>query len=296
VQAWIRREQPDPEELGTRLRALERRVPEHLRTAKVLALLGETYGRGRDFEAAVRHLTAAVRKEKASLTVRQLEQLARLEARLGQAHAEAKRFAEADACFARSERRLRALIDLDGAATRERLCLLGGTLKRWGQYASLDPAERTKRLRAAADAYAEAGKVVKKSTDRIHYYPALNHALLQVALHPGEAPSTEIVALVEGARADLPGWQIDEPGLWADIAQYDIQLASALLASAEPPGSLATRLSGAYVGRLGAFSDPLERDAVKRHLAEVAALMPEGWRRALVVSIVDDVRALLGRT
>lgn len=204
--------------------------PEWRGRALVLARFGDAYRELEDFEAAIRFYRLALEMDElgSSLTLRVVENLGNLEARLGRDQNDAGRIRVAIG-------RIETLLQI--AETSERLSLLGSAYKCLAQTLA-DAAEIRAALEKSAGFYQRAYER-KAARGDFDLYPQLNW-LTNVALLGSPVPGAD--AAVEQGRATAREQFDRSPSFWAAVAVPDLEGIQSLLSGKAPDPDKVVRM------------------------------------------------------
>lgn len=160
--------------LKMELQEMRQRIQPVWLDGRMLGAFANAWAELGDFEQALEHYQLASEAETASVSLRDLEQMANLQSRYARQLLSAKKTPanehKARLLFEASTQRIEQLLNF--GETSERLSLLAGNHKRMAQISS--GAQQLKELRAASEAYRRAHELAVKITGEVDYYPALN--------------------------------------------------------------------------------------------------------------------------
>lgn len=223
------------------------------------------------YERAISYFERLVTSERATATVRALEQFANCRVRYaGQLAREKAKVAEASRQLAQAEQMLDSLLAI--GRTAERHALLGGVMKRRALIATRS-ATRRKYLRRMREAYLDAWRCSLASTPHGDPYPLANALAADVVLHWGtsatgsqraaerQAVVEQIERLEDAARASA----YTSTAAYNLIATAERQLLIALLDGALDAAEQSA-IEAAFAAGLSRGSTPRERGSIRTQL------------------------------
>lgn len=264
--------QDEGEDLASELRTLLDQVPKSWLGGQELSDVGEVWGLLAHYREAVESYRT-VRDDWASAgTLRAIEQLVNVQAKLAVQLVEqgAEHAAEARELLAAADKAAKALLDL--GPTPERYSMVGSLAIRRARCAPADDTELVAALVAARDAYREAVELGLRTTDRVDYYPALNEVVFGRIAHlwAPEEPfdKTRADHLIQESRTTA---EAASDTFWSRVTAADVPLAKALV-----DNRLRARQAEITAAYEAAFarSNSRDRAVVLEHLDIIAEVLP----------------------
>lgn len=200
----------------------------------VAEAFGLAYAEAGDFDAAIPWYERAVQAEDGSASLKSIEQLENLRARL--AWQTVASVAPTAAALKAGRDRIQGAIErLQSLATRhptvERLCLLGSGWKRLAmlEQRARDAAAARQALDKAAAAYGQAEALAAATASSELFYPALNRMALELLIHGADPRWKGLDAeRTQAARQNLLQRAHDDPDFWSGVGQVEVELYEAL--------------------------------------------------------------------
>ena len=254
-----------------------------------------------DFDAAIAWYERAVQAEDGSASLKSIEQLENLRARL--AWQTVAGLAPSAAALKTGRGRIRGAIArlqslADRQPTVERLSLVGSGFKRLAmlEQRAGDAGAAREALDRAAAAYGQAETLAAATASNELFYPALNRMALELVIH-GAAPGWPGLdaARTQAARQSLLQRTQSDPDFWSAVGLVEIELYEALAQRRLAASSVA--ISDGYAdvhGRVGSAKPWRTVADQARFVLEPVLARAQGAERRAVAELLDVLLGYAG--